>query len=144
VIAAGDHRRDDDDGVTRIQSRLFYRGGAPDLLERGGMGSDAALFTARLAARVAHRARHWDLAVAHWLAPWALAALPSRVPLLAIAHGGDVHTLARLHLLRPMLAALRVRGAKLAFVSAALRELAARHGDVGDAIVQPMGVDIAH
>jgi glycosyltransferase involved in cell wall biosynthesis len=130
--------------VTRIPSSLFYRGGAPDLLERGGAGPAAVAFTARLAAEVARRARHWDLAVAHWLAPSALAALPSRVPLLAIAHGGDVHTLARLGLLRPTLAALRVRGAKLAFVSAALRDLAARHGDVRDAIVQPMGVDVAH
>ena len=123
---------------------LFYRGGAPEQLERGGATLSAISFTARLTARVVRRARDWDLAVAHWLAPSALAALPTRVPLLAIAHGGDVHTLARMRLLGPALALLRARRAQLAFVSAELRELAARHGHIGDAIVQPMGVDLAH
>jgi glycosyltransferase involved in cell wall biosynthesis len=85
------------------------------------------------------RAHAWDLAIAHWLAPSALAALPTRVPLLAIAHGGDVHTLARMRLLRPTLALLRARGAKLAFVSEHLRALANI-----DALVQPMGIDVAH
>lgn len=131
---------------SRIPSRLFYRGGAPDALEaRHSLGA-AAAFTARLCARVAWRARHWDLVVAHWLAPSALAALPARVPLLAIAHGGDVHTLARLHLLGPVLALLRARRAKLAFVSADLLAVARRHGRIDDAdvIVQPMGIDADH
>jgi len=101
-------------------------------------------FTARLAVAVARRARGWDRAIAHWLAPSALAALPARVPLTAIAHGGDVHTLARAHLLAPALALLRARRARLAFVSAELRDVAARYGDVRGAIVQPMGVDTAH
>jgi glycosyltransferase involved in cell wall biosynthesis len=118
---------------------LFYRGGAPEALEADGHWLAAASFTARLTARVIRRAPAWDLAIAHWLAPSALAALPTRVPLLAIAHGGDVHTLARLHLLRPTLALLRARGAKLAFVSEHLRALA----NV-DALVQPMGIDVAH
>jgi glycosyltransferase involved in cell wall biosynthesis len=86
------------------------------------------------------RARYWDLAIAHWLAPSALAALPTRVPLLAIAHGGDVHTLARLHLLKPVMALLRARGARLSFVSADLRALA----NTPDALVQPMGIDVDH
>lgn len=121
---------------------LFYTGGAPDLLERGGVRSlaGALAFSARLTARVLRRAHAWDLAIAHWLAPSALAALLSRVPLLAIAHGGDIHTLARLHLLEPVLALLRLRGARLAFVSEPLRALA----NVRDAIVQPMGVDLEH
>ncbi len=121
---------------------LFYRGGAPELLERGGVRTlaGALAFSAKLTARVVQRAHSWDLAIAHWLAPSALAALPSRVPLLAIAHGGDVHTLARLHLLQPVLALLRLRGARIAFVSEDLRAIA----NVTDAIVQPMGVDLEH
>jgi len=127
---------------------LFYRGGAPEALEADGNWLAAVTFTARLTARVMRRAHAWDLAIAHWLAPSALAALPTRVPLLAIAHGGDVHTLARLHLLRPTIALLRARGAKLAFVSEHLRELAmappARGENNVNAIVQPMGIDVAH
>src|SRR5204863_4049081 len=96
-------------------SPLFYGAGAPDELERSGRG--AVSFTARLALAVARRAHRWDRIVAHWLAPSALAALPARAPLLAIAHGGDVHTLRRTHLLAPALYALRARDARLAFVS---------------------------
>jgi glycosyltransferase involved in cell wall biosynthesis len=145
VIAAGDPASDEP-GVTHLASRLFYDGGAPDTLERGGGAVEAVRFTVRLAAAVARRARRWDRAIAHWLAPSALAAIaaiPRRTPLLAIAHGGDVHVLARARLLRPMLALLRARHARLAFASAELRALAARHGDVGDAIVQAMGIDLA-
>jgi glycosyltransferase involved in cell wall biosynthesis len=142
VIAAGD-RATGDLGVTRIASRLFYDGGAPEALERRGGAFEAARFTARLAAAVARRARRWDRIVAHWLAPSAIAALPARAPLTAIAHGGDVHVLARARLLGPMLALLRARRARLAFVSDELRAFAARHGDVGDAVVQPMGIDLA-
>jgi glycosyltransferase involved in cell wall biosynthesis len=134
VIAAGD-------GPDRVASRLFYDGGAPDALERGGGLLDAASFTARLAFAVARRARHWDRAIAHWLVPSALAALPARVPLTAIAHGGDIHTLARMHLLRPALIALR--HARLVFVSAELESIARRHGFAGESIVQSMGVDTA-
>ncbi len=141
VIAAGN---DSEPGVTRVPSRLFYDGGAPDALERGGRIVEAASFTARLAAVVARRARRWDLAIAHWLAPCALAALPTQIPLVAIAHGGDVHTLARTRLLGPALALLRARRARLAFVSDELRAIAEQHGSVGAAIVQPMGVDLAH
>jgi len=74
--------------------------------------------------------------------PSALAALATRGPLLAIAHGGDVHTLRRTHLLGPVLRALQLRGAKLAFVSEELRELCRPWSD--GAIVQPMGIDVAH
>jgi len=137
VIAAGDRT---DDGVTRIASRLFYTGGAPDALERGGHALDAASFTARLTMAVVRRARRWDHAIAHWLAPSALAALPTRVPLTVIAHGGDVHTLARARLLGPVLGLLRARRARLAFVTDELRRIAGAH----DAMVQPMGVDTAH
>jgi glycosyltransferase involved in cell wall biosynthesis len=121
---------------------LFYRGGAPDAIERLGLRAlpAAAAFTAKLTARVVARARHWDGVIVHWLVPSALAALPTRIPMLAIAHGGDVHTLRRAHLLGPVVRALRLRGAKLAFVSEELRAIA----NAPDAIVQPMGVDVAH
>ncbi|MEP6861446.1 MAG: glycosyltransferase family 4 protein [Deltaproteobacteria bacterium] len=130
------------EGLTpvRIASGLFFRGGAPDLLERGHGFIDALSFTARLTAAVVRRARHWDLAIAHWLAPSALAAIPTRVPVLAIAHGGDVHTLARLHLLKPAIAMLRVRGVRLSFVSSELRAIA----HAPDGLVQPMGIDVDH
>jgi glycosyltransferase involved in cell wall biosynthesis len=119
---------------------LFYTGGAPDALESGGHWFAAAKFTAQLTRRVIARARTWDLAIAHWLVPSAIAALPTRVPLLAIGHGGDVHTLARLHLLHPTMLLLRARGARVAFVSEHLRVLAV----APEAIVQPMGIDVAH
>jgi glycosyltransferase involved in cell wall biosynthesis len=124
----------------RIPSGLFFRGGAPDLLERGDGFIDGLSFTARLTAAVVKRARYWDLAIAHWLVPSALAAIPTRVPVLAIAHGGDVHTLARLHLLTPVVRLLRARGVRLSFVSSALRDLAG----APDALVQAMGIDLDH
>jgi glycosyltransferase involved in cell wall biosynthesis len=144
-------RADDEPRVVRVgASPLFYRGGAPDALESSplGAGIAAAAFTARLIAAVAPRARHWDAIIAHWLAPSAIAALPSRRPVLAIAHGGDVYTLRRLGLLGPVLRALRRRGARLAFVSEALREVArsavpALSGWLDAAIVQPMGLELA-
>lgn len=133
---------------------LFYRGGAPELLERSPVRAHltAAAFTARLAARVAARARRWDAIVAHWLAPSALAALPARLPLLAIAHGGDVHLLRRLRLLGPLLHALHARraSAELVFVSRELRAHAVAAAPrlaewlQQEARVQPMGVLLEH
>jgi glycosyltransferase involved in cell wall biosynthesis len=136
VIAAGD-------AADRVPSSLFYRGGAPDALERLGLRAlpAAASFTARLTARVMQRAHAWDAIIAHWLVPSAIAALPARKPLLAIAHGGDVHTLRRTHLLGPVLRALRARGATLSVVSEELRGVCAPWLD---ARVQPMGIDVAH
>ena len=144
VVAAGpgDEPRTDGPGsapspVTRVPSRLFYAGGAPDLLERSPrLLLDAAVFSARFAATIARRARDWDQIVAHWL-PSAVAALPARKPLTAIVHGGDLFTLRRLGLLAPTLRLLR--GAQLVFVADHLRALAATGG-----IVQPMGHDLAH
>jgi glycosyltransferase involved in cell wall biosynthesis len=109
--------------------------GIPDELERDPttLLSAAASF-ARLSIDT-RRLRDRDLIIAHWL-PCALAALAARKPLVAIGHGGDVHTLRRLHLLRPTLHLLR--HAKLLFVSRELRDIAG----VGD--VQSMGVDVDH
>jgi glycosyltransferase involved in cell wall biosynthesis len=157
VIAAGAHDthggRDErsDTSVTRVGgTRLFYRGGAPDALERAPLvaGVDAARFTARMTAEVIARARRWDAIVAHWLVPSAIAALPSAPPLTAIAHGGDVFTLRRLHLLGFALHALHRRGARLVFVSEHLRALARDAAPrlapwLDEAIVQPMGIDVA-
>ena len=141
VIAAGE-------GPNRVPSRLFYGAGAPEELERGRALVEAASFSARLAVAVARRARGWDAAFAHWLAPSALAALPAK-RLVAIAHGGDVHALRRMHLLAPVLHALRARGARLAFVADDLLAIAragapqlSRWLDEA-AIVQPMGIDLA-
>lgn len=157
VIAAGGPgaaRIDGPIAITRVPAApgLFFAGGAPDALEAGGVRAarGAAAFASRLlAACVAARGRH-DAAIAHWLAPGALAALTLRGPLLAVAHGGDVHLLARTGLLPAALAALAARRARIAFVSGALRDLAAAAAparlrpwlrDHGEVI--PMGVDTA-
>lgn len=164
VIAAGDgidrsaaeflqHRYSVDDlAAHRITERtLFYRGGAPDLLEtsplRGALA--AAVFTTRLAREVSRRADRWSSIITHWLVPSAIAALPTGVPLLAIAHGGDIHTLRRTRLLAPTLYALRARDARLAFVSEELRQLARAEVPglaswIDRAIVQPMGIAVEH
>ena len=139
VLAAGE-------GPDRISSPLFYDGGAPDKLASRLHLADAVSFTARLTLAVARR--RWTSIIAHWLAPSAIAALPSRAPLLAIAHGGDIHTLRRARLLSPVLHLLAARHARIAFVShellAIARAAAPRLRWLDDALVQPMGVDVAH
>lgn len=130
-----------------IRSPLFERDGAPEAFERGFADRvramlDGAVFTAKLTAAIARRITDWDLVIAHWL-PCAVAALPAirttRKPLLAIAHGGDVHTLRSMRLLRPTIRTLLLAGAKLVFVSEELRTLSGAR----DAFVQPMGIDVA-
>jgi len=154
VIAAGPAGSPDDPAGGALHrvggARLFYRGGAPDALERAPVraGASAAVFTARLVAAVTSRAPRWDAIIAHWLVPSAIAALPSGRPLVAIAHGGDLFTLRRLHLLRPVLGALHRRRARLVFVSEHLRTLAQKAAPalapwLDLATVQPMGIDLA-
>lgn len=148
VIAAGDGALDPAwdarEGVVRVAAPpgLFYAGGAPEAIAAGA-GRAAIGFAARLAVEVARRGRRWDAVAAHWLAPSAIAACAARGPLLAIAHGGDVHLLARRRLLAPVLALLGARGARLAFVSEALRAAAidAWPGARDRSIVQPMAID---
>lgn len=142
-------------GAHTIASSLFYGGGAPEALERGGLRTyvAAARFSAQLTREVARRAGGWDAVIAHWLAPSALAAVvgssgTTRAPMLAIAHGGDIHTLRRLRLLAPALHALRARDVKLAFVSDELRAIARAAAPrlsrwLDGALVQPMGIDVA-
>ncbi|MGE0402443.1 MAG: glycosyltransferase family 4 protein [Kofleriaceae bacterium] len=161
VIAAADDEEArvscGEDSITRIPSGgLFYTSGAPDLLERGPRRSlsaaalairlTAAAFTIRLTAAVVRR--RWDSIIAHWLAPSALACLPTTAPLLAIAHGGDIHTLRRAGLLAPALHLLRARDAHLVFVSEHLRSIATAAAPrlatwLARARVQPMGIDLA-
>ena len=153
VIAAG--RGDAHEGSVRTHrvaapDGLFYAGGAPDALEAGFPVGPAIAFSARLAMAVAVRAYAWDGVVAHWLMPSAIAALPSRGPLLAIAHGGDVHLLCRRRIITPAIAALRARRARLAFVSDDLLEMVINRLPQSLArwtrdasIVQPMGVPLA-
>ena len=60
-------------------ARLFYRGGAPDALERSPLAPAPRPRRVHRAARPRRspsRARRWDAIVAHWLVPSALAALP--------------------------------------------------------------------
>lgn len=154
VVAAGDACIDDswqNLPVERIAAgaELFYEGGAPDALGARGGSFAAARFTAALSLAVGKRARNWDGVVAHWLAPCgAVAALAApTLPLWAIAHGGDVHLLRKLRLIRPL---SRVLGrAHVSFVSAALRESVAAEGRAGQSLaarstVASMGIDIAH
>jgi glycosyltransferase involved in cell wall biosynthesis len=151
VIAAGAALPADHDAATRRVggTGLFERGGAPDALERMPLraGAEAAIVLARVTAAVWLRAARWDAIVAHWLAPSALAALPTRPPLVAIAHGGDVFTLRRLRLLHPVLAALRWRAARLVFVSEHLRAIARAAAPglaswLDGATIQPMGIEL--
>lgn len=133
---------------------LFYAGGAPDALARTPAALwGAARFAAALSARVARRAHRWELCVAHWLVPSAVAAAlaPSRARLLAIAHSGDVHLAHRLGLMSPLALLLATRRARLVFVNHALRArflAGARPGPVHRyleraSMVSPMGVDVA-
>ncbi|HPH66308.1 MAG TPA: glycosyltransferase family 4 protein [Kofleriaceae bacterium] len=131
---------------------VFAHGGAPDALETAVVSHpwlQSGLFSLRMAAVVARRRHHWDAVVAHWLAPSALAALTTRGPLLAIAHGGDVHLLHRLHLLTPTVAALAARRARLVFVNRTAAALVkdavpvrlARYLDQAATVI-PMGVAV--
>src|SRR5262249_55690908 len=100
VIAAGDgggareieHERLT---VTRIkEGDLFYGGGAPEALERGGaeVWFAAARFTVALAAAIRARAHRLDVVESHWLVPSALAAVAAAPGCRqrAFAHSGDV------------------------------------------------------
>lgn len=136
---------------------LFAAGGAPEAWERArGLRAQvqSVLSAGRIVAgqaRAAWRGRaQWDATVAHWLVPSAIAALPSRGPLLAIAHGGDVHMLLQSRLAAAAAWALRARQARLVFVAAsglaAIRD--ALPGALAawldaNSIVMPMGVDTA-
>lgn len=145
VVAAGAG-----DGRVAARTGLFDAGGAPEALATVGRPWLAAgSFAARLTARVAWRARRWDAVVAHWLVPCAVsAALATRLPVLAVAHSGDVHLVSRLGLAGAVAGALDRERIRLVFVSEALRARflaglpAGRRQRLGArSLVQPMGVD---
>jgi glycosyltransferase involved in cell wall biosynthesis len=124
---------------------LFDRGGAPDRLAQSPAAwLTGARFSLALARAAAGHARRWDAAVAHWLVPSALAALAAPgLPLLAIAHGGDVHLLRRLRAHRAARALFERRGVRLSFVTEELQRLFLDGAPPGHSQVCPMGVDLA-
>ncbi len=160
IIAAGDAGVDDrwqNLPVQRVSaaSGLFYAGGAPDALGRSAALA-AARFSAKLTQAVRKRARHWDGIVAHWLAPCALASALAapRLPLWAIAHGGDVHLLRKLRLTSITARALDRSSdhssVHLNFVSQALQDaFATSAGAAGQDLLRrssvvSMGLDTKH
>ncbi len=117
--------------ITRLAARvgtaadLFARAGAPEALEAGTtVARLAALrFTVALAAEVRAQAGRWSRVESHWLAPSALvvAGAAPNLPHRATAHSGDVALLERVPFGRSMARALVASGARLVFVSEALR-----------------------
>ncbi len=85
--------------------------------------------------------------MAHWLVPSGLAALVAapRLPLLAIAHSGDVHLLSRLRALRLMGHLCDRADLRLSFVSEELRRLFLARAPQCAPLSQvcPMGIDVA-
>jgi glycosyltransferase involved in cell wall biosynthesis len=146
VIAAGPGAASVDGiAIERIDgSGLFYEGGAPDALARGGaqVWARAARFQAVLFAAVVRRLPRWDAVVSHWLAPSAIAAEAARgiegrrQRHLAIAHSSDVWLLRRSKLGRALIRRLG-RAADLVYAAEHLRVAGA------PGRVVPMGVDLA-
>ena len=125
--------------------------GAPDRLARAPWRlAAAAPIAIALAAHTFARASRWDALVAHWLVPAgpiAAAAARGR-PLLAIAHGSDVHLVARRGLADVALAPLVAARARLVFTAPHLRDRLAAATRTSSArrlieaaLVQPMGTD---
>jgi len=135
---------------------LFDTGGAPEALAAGARAWwPAARFSLSLAREISARKRGWQALIAHWLVPCAVAAAwrAADLPTLAIAHAGDVHTLARLRAVPAMASiVLQRRRApmRLSFVSAQLADhffgrvpRAWRDDLARQSQVCPMGVDVA-
>lgn len=125
--------------VLRLPSGLFYRGGAPDALARGGSAAlvAAAGFQGRLLAACAARVRRYDALISHWLVPSGVAAALCAAgrPHVAIAHSSDVHLLRRLRL--GGLGRWLSRRARLVYTSASL-QLPGAPG-----VVAPMGITVS-
>jgi glycosyltransferase involved in cell wall biosynthesis len=117
--------------ITRLAARfgegpdLFAGAGAPEALEVGPVAARLAAlrFTLALAAEVRVRAPRWSRVESHWLAPSALAvaAAAPGLPHTATAHSGDVALLERIPFGRSLARVLASSGARLVFVSEALR-----------------------
>ncbi len=155
VVAAGE-RPGRAESVVRVGAggSLFYAGGAPEALVDWRRWPAALGFGLAQAAEVARRMTSWDGVFAHWLVPSAIVAATlararrRSVPVVALAHSGDVHLLRRTHLTAPV-AALLAGAATTVFVTGELRDrfctglpapLAARFAA---APVCSMGVDVA-
>jgi len=104
---------------------LFYGAGAPEALERGGLGVwlAGARFSVAIAAAVRARAHRFELVEAHWLVPSAFAALAAAPAhrQRAFAHSGDVALLERIPFGRAIARRFIHAGVDLRFVSAELR-----------------------
>jgi glycosyltransferase involved in cell wall biosynthesis len=107
-----------------------------------------------LARKLLEVSRGWQAVYAHWLVPSAVVSalmIGKRIPLVAIAHSGDVHLLRRLRLVSIVAAGLASVDAQIAFVSEQLRDLflsdigsrRLRQAVANRSIVQPVGVDVA-
>jgi glycosyltransferase involved in cell wall biosynthesis len=117
--------------ITRLAARvgaapdLFARAGAPEALEAGALVERLAAlrFSVALAAEVRARSGRWSRVESHWLAPSALvvAGAAPDLPHTATAHSGDVALLERVPFGRSMARVLVGSGARLVFVSEALR-----------------------
>jgi glycosyltransferase involved in cell wall biosynthesis len=108
---------------------------------------EALPFVAAFAARAALAARDADLVCSHWLVPAGVvgAALRTRSrPHVAVAHGGDVHLLARMPQGPSVARAVARRSDRLIFVSRGLErrfaELASGAHNRSDVV--PMGADL--
>ncbi len=122
VIAAGPASADD---VERLDSPLFYRGGAPEAFDRAPAAATLAAlgFWGRLVPALAARLSWADRVESHWLVPSALAvaALGGHAGgHRAQAHSGDVALLERVPGGASLARALVRSGARLVFASADL------------------------
>jgi glycosyltransferase involved in cell wall biosynthesis len=127
---------------------LFYGGGAPEALERGGLASwfAAARFSVLLAGATRTRAHRYDVIESHWLVPSALAALaaaPDHRDQRAYAHSGDVALLERIPLGRTIARRLARGPIAIRFVSDALRSRFAALAGVAVGTVEPLA-PLAH
>jgi glycosyltransferase involved in cell wall biosynthesis len=132
---------------------LFAGAGAPEAFDADLPAAllAGAGYSLRLVARLARRARRWDAAICHWLLPSAIAlrlAAP-RLPLVGVAHSGDVHLARRLGLAAPLAALALTPRTELVFVSRALRASLADAAPaplrraIERSRIQPMGIDLA-
>ncbi len=114
-------------GVRRVRHdpALFYSEGAPDYLAKSYRGYlAAATFSGRLFAEVRRAAKGWRGGFAHWLVPSSLA-IPRHLPLVAIAHSGDVHLMSKFPMVADQIFSnFLSRQSRIVFVSQGLKNRA--------------------
>ncbi len=129
------------------QRRLFDRGAVDALEAHPRLWLDAVGASLGLARAVRRRGPHWRAALAHWLVPSGLAcSLDRRLPLVVVAHSGDVHLLGRLGLTKIIIQMLARPALRLVVTSRFLQDkllgsLPSRLRDWMEprSMVQPMG-----